>query len=257
MSKDNFQKKMAEYIFFDASPQVLLEPLSYTKKEEAYARLSIYKNNTLFSLSETIIDLLPSVEHVVGRDFLKATAREYLLKNPPTTAILIDIAIDIPEFLLNFKHTKDLKYLSDLAKIDIFRQQSYHACDEEAIDSQILTTLDPGDLVGMKVDFLESCHMLESNYRVGSLWEGIQSESMEELAIDGTEHILIYRHDLHVKTQLLSASMFHFIHSLTQKKTIGDALEETLTLLPDTNIPELISTLFTQEIVATLHKEPL
>ena len=53
-------------------------------------RFSIYRNNVLVALGNSLAGAFPAVKRIVGEDFFKVMARTYVLESPPTSPVLMD-----------------------------------------------------------------------------------------------------------------------------------------------------------------------
>ena len=56
-------------------------------------RFAIYRNNVLFGLSEALAARYPATVQIVGREFFGAMAREFVLRHPPSSPVLLDYGI--------------------------------------------------------------------------------------------------------------------------------------------------------------------
>lgn len=252
MKISNIQKDLTQYVFTNTNIDTVKKYLTNENSDENTERLEIYRNNTLHSLSESIIDLYPSIEHVVGNDFLRATAKEYLKVSPPNSATLLDFALDFPEFLMSFEHTKKYAYLPDLARIDALRHQSYHAADETALTVEQIQNIPLDQLAEYKVQLPSSCYLIESPFKCFTLWENIKKENNSELSVEGNENILIFRNTFLVETISIDDGQAYFIQQLINKIPLGKSLEYTLESFNDYNTALLFSLLITNELIISL-----
>ena len=246
---------MAQYIFTNKDASDLKKILDSSQIDENDERLAIYRNNTLQSLSESVVDLYPSIEHVVGRDFLIATAKEYLKVAPPCSAALLNFGLDFPDFLAVFEHTKNYAYLPDLARIDMLRHQAYHAADEIPLTANQLQKIPLEELAQSRIQLPTSCYILASPFKTYSLWEDIHTPTDNEIQIDGTEHTLIYRNNLHVKTTKISKEAYCFLSKIKNGHTLGNSLEDTQKEHTNCNTSELFALLITYQLIIYAHKD--
>lgn len=251
----DIQHLIAQYVFTNKETSSLKKILNANQVNESTERLAIYKNNTLHSLSESIVDLYPSIEHVVGRDFLIATAKEYLKTSPPHSAALLNFGLDFPEFIATFEHTKNYAYLPDLARIDMLRHQAYHAADETPLSLNQIQQIPLEELAQSYIQLPKSCYTLTSKFKTYSLWEKIHTQDDSEILIDGTEHTLIYRDNLYVKTIRISKEVYFFLEKIKNGCTLGNSLENTLKEHPDCNTSELFASLITYQLIIYVLKD--
>ena len=251
----DMQSLMAQYIFTNKDTSDLKKTLDPNQIDESDERLAIYRNNTLHSLSESVVDLYPSIEHVVGREFLIATAKEYLKVSPPCSAALLNFGLDFPDFLAAFEHTKNYAYLPDLARIDMLRHQAYHTADETPLTANQIQQIPLEELALSQIQLPKSCYILTSEFRIYSLWENIHTQTDNEIHIDSVEHTLIYRDDLHVKTTQISKEEYYFLRKIENGCTLGNSLEDTLKEYSDCNTSELFALLINYQLIIYIHKD--
>lgn len=255
MNVFDIQNLIAHYIFTNKDTSNLKSILDTNQADESAERLAIYKNNTLHSLSESIVDLYPSIEHVVGKDFLIATAKEYLKASPPQSAALLNFGLDFPEFIAAFEHTKNYAYLPDLARIDMLRHQAYHAADETPLSPDQIQQIPIEELAQSYIQLPKSCYTLTSKFRTYSLWEKIHSQDDSEIHIDAAECTLIYRDNLHVKTAQISKEVYCFLNNIKNGCTLGDSLEDTLNQHANCNTSELFASLVNYQLIIHVLKD--
>ena len=252
----DIQNAMTQYIFTNKKDVSNLKNfLDSNQADENNERLAIYKNNTLHSLSESIVDLYPSIENVVGKDFLIATAREYLKVSPPHSAALLNFGLDFPKFLAEFEHTKSYAYLPDLARIDMLRHQAYHAADETPLTPDRIQQIPLEELAQSYIQLPKSCYILTSVFKTYSLWENIHTQADDQIQIGDTECTLIYRHNLHVKTTQISKAEYYFLNKIKNGNTLGNSLEDTLKEHTDCNTSELFASLITYQLIIYVLKD--
>ena len=51
-------------------------------------RFAVYRNNVLVALGNALAGAFPAVGRIVGEEFFRAMARNYVLETPPTSPVL-------------------------------------------------------------------------------------------------------------------------------------------------------------------------
>lgn len=229
----------------EEEPNTFNKTTSQYNQTEHQARLAIYKNNIYQSLSQSLKDLYPSVVNSCGEEFFEALCKVFITRHPPTHRSLLFYGEALPTFLQNFEHTQNYPYLSDLALIDFYRHQSFHAQDQVALTHQEIQNLSIETFSQSKLKFVDSLKMISSQWKVFNLWQismdskkdTIKEESLEaEIDIDGKEYILIYRDDqhtqnikkFHIHTLEINESLYALMIKLQEGSILIDALEECL-----------------------------
>lgn len=117
-------------------------------------RFGVYRNNVIVSLVDALADTYPVVQAMVGVEFFRAMAREFVRVRPPTSPVLALYGAGFAEFIEGFAPAAGLPYLPDLARLELMRVEVYHA-------------LQP------------SVRQLDSRYAVASLWAAHQVDDID------------------------------------------------------------------------------
>jgi hypothetical protein len=112
--------------------------------EPSSRRFSVYRNNVVAGLVETLTDAFPAVHRIVGTDFFRAMAGEYAVAEPPPSAILLDYGAGFADFIARFEPATALPYLPHVARIERAWTEAYHAPEA--------TPLEPAELMSVERD---------------------------------------------------------------------------------------------------------
>lgn len=119
-------------------------------------RFAVYRNNLVVSLVDALADTYPVVQEMVGVEFFRAMAREFVRLQPPSSPVLAHYGAGFAEFIAAFPPAASLPYLPDLARLEMMRVEVYHAAD---------------DAPAMRV--------LHSRHAVASLWSAHQVNDVD------------------------------------------------------------------------------
>jgi hypothetical protein len=100
---------------------------------DAEARLNIYRNNTLISLTECLKSVFPITEKLSDPRFFAYAAHEYIVKHPPKEARLSRYGADFPRFLSEFEPCRDFPIIAEMAALEWMISDSLNQKDEPAI----------------------------------------------------------------------------------------------------------------------------
>ena len=81
-------------------------------------RLSIYRNNVLTRLSETLKEAFPVVRRIVGRAFFDYATHSFIEEHLPSEPCLSAYGTRFPQFLKSFPAASQLSYLADVAQLE-------------------------------------------------------------------------------------------------------------------------------------------
>jgi hypothetical protein len=118
-------------------------------------RFAIYRNNVIVSLVDALADTYPVVQAMVGIEFFRAMAREFVFVRPPASPVLAHYGAGFAEFIAGFPPAASLPYLPDLARLELMRVEVYHAADDTP-----------------------ALRVLQSRHAVASLWAAHQVEDI-------------------------------------------------------------------------------
>ena len=95
----------------------------------ATRRYAIYRNNVTVGLTEALEAGFPVIRKIVGERFFQAMAVVFVRNHPPTSPILAGYGAEMPGFLRGFEPVQHLKYLPDVARLELALRRAYHAGD--------------------------------------------------------------------------------------------------------------------------------
>lgn len=253
MSIAQFQQAMKSHILHGDSTTTLGKFSKPYSEQELKARLSIYRNNTFYSLIEALKDLYPSLVATIGQELLSHVARGYIEKHPPTQACLLTYGHDFPLFLTTSAPLQKYPYLVDLAQLDLLYCLSFHASDEPAVEHQTFAALDIDTLTKAQIKAHSSAHLISSPYAIFDIWQLAKNDGDEHVDPLQRQNILVIRHENTVNLLKIDRGIFIFLESLTQEHPLGEALEiahnKDDQFDPSTAITFLIQSRFSGEII--------
>lgn len=112
---------------------------------------SVYRNTVLKGCVDALCDNFPSVERLVGSDWLRGAATIHARETPPSDARLVFYGERFGDFLDAFEPARQLPYLGDVARLDRLWIEAFTAAQEAPLDLASLT--------GMTASDLAACHL--------------------------------------------------------------------------------------------------
>lgn len=185
-------------------------------------RMDVYRNNVHSSLIDALSSAYPVVERLVGRDFFRAMAREFLRAHMPDRGTLTGFGGELPKFLEGFGPASSLPYLADVARIENAWLTSYHSADCPAVGADALAQVAPQDLGELRFELHPAIQFVRSRYPIWSIWR-TNKEDETPSGIDlsaGGETVCLMRPSTGVE-----------VHCVEQgTAALGDGLQKGLTL---------------------------
>lgn len=221
-------------------------------------RLGIYRNNVLSSLVGALADTFPVTWQLVGAEFFRAMAWQYIRISPPRTPVLAAYGSSFSRFIAQFEPARSVPYLADVAEIEWARTMAYHAADVPPLPQEfVLAIFAHGDAADLTVKCHPSVAVTNSHYAARSVWAAHQGEgSLAGLAIHVAESALVVRAKLDVLVVPLRADGARFIAALLQGMDIASAAALAAHDAAEFDMVEALALLVQHEAVVSIDETP-
>jgi len=242
------QSNFRRFIAGETSPDLLaaiegggLDPTSL---------LSIYRNNTLIVLTETLSTTFPVVRRLVDERFFAYAAHHFIRGgNFPSAPCLVEYGAKFPAFLADFSPAAGIAYLSDVANLEWAINRVVHSATESVltIDSIAGVISDPAK-IRMRIEL--ATRYVASVYPIHQIWQANQQVADPEvIRLEGNgEHLQIRRTEGLQIRHLLPAS-WTFRAVIAGGGTLGNALESALQIDAAFDLPAALAALFEEHLV--------
>jgi hypothetical protein len=115
------------------------------------AAFEVYRNTVFKGCVDALCDNFPTIERLVGIDWLRAAATIHAHETPPDDARLILYGEGFADFLEAFEPARELPYLGAVARLDRLWTEAFVAPQD--------APLDLASLAGMTAADLAACHL--------------------------------------------------------------------------------------------------
>ncbi len=133
-------------------------------------RFDVYRNNVAHSLTDALEVGFPVLARLLGTEFFRAMAGQYLRRHPPSSPLLMFYGEEMPAFLAAFPPVAHLPYLPDVARLELARRQSYHAADAPPIAYERLQLLPADRLLSARLILAPAVRLIRSQWPVHGIW---------------------------------------------------------------------------------------
>jgi hypothetical protein len=192
---------------------------------------AVYRNNVIVSLVNALADTFPVTQTLVGEDFFRAMAREFVRRHPPRSPVLAHYGRQFPAFIGNFPPAVALPYLSDVAQLELAYLAAFHAADTTPLAQETLGAVvqQPEDLSNLVLKLHPSLTTLRSPYAIVSLWAAHQGHG-DISTVDPhlPENAWILRRELAVRVLPMSVGDCLFVSALQNDISLAGAAESAL-----------------------------
>lgn len=192
-------------------------------------RFNIHRNNFVQGLVAALAVRFPAAQRIVGEEFFAAMAREFVLRHPPASPVLLEYGDGFAEFVEAFEPASALAYLPDLIRLDDARVRAYHAADAAPLAPHELSVVSPERLADLAFDIHPSTSVLRSRHPIVTIWAMNMGEA--ELApIEDwiSEDGLVVRPGLRVHVHRLVAGGATLLERLIADAPLGDAAQAAM-----------------------------
>ena len=198
----------------------------------ATKRFDVYRNNVAVSLSDALETAFPVIRKLVGDEFFRAMAGVYLRKHPPTSPVMMFYGAAMPGFLARFGPAKAIRYLPDIARLELALREAYHATDSTPVDAQALAALAPDALMGTRLRIAPATRVVTSDYPIHDIYRANTTPDAPRPVMQA-QSVLFTRPEFDPLLHPLDAAAADCITALQKGQTLGQAIataEATLDL---------------------------
>jgi hypothetical protein len=198
-------------------------------------RFSIHRNNVHLSLVEALADNFPVTQALVGDEFFHAMARLYVQVHKPAHAQLHAYGRNLPQFIDAFGPARGLRYLADVARLEVAWGESWAAADASVLTLAALASQPEEMLLQARVAIHSATRLLRSPWPIGSIWQAHQAGNPDLSALAWqAECVLVTRPEARIELRQLPAGLACFAESLLQQQLrIEQAATATISICPD------------------------
>ncbi|MGB8834653.1 MAG: DNA-binding domain-containing protein [Candidatus Sulfotelmatobacter sp.] len=216
-------------------------------------RLSIYRNNVLSRLSETLKEAFPVVRRIVGREFFDYATHSFIEEHLPSEPCLSAYGTRFPQFLKSFPAASQLSYLPDVAQLEWSISQVVRAAPEKWVPITGLGGLS-GDPAAVRLRLTPRVRYLTSAFRIDQIWMAHQQESddLNHWHIDsGAAYFAVHAGES-LALNVISKATWTFRSYLADGQTLGSATSMALDVDRDFDIPSALVSLFGEHLVTAI-----
>lgn len=193
---------------------------------DADARLRIYRHHVFDSLSTALAATFSTVQALVGEDFFRALAREYIAATPPAGPVLGEYGGDFAGFIERHERARDLVYLADTARLDWALTRAYGSDAGAAMTAQHLAAMAPEAVGDWRPWLRAGVSLLRSAYPVDQIWaisRGADSGTVD-LASGGVA-LVVFQRDDDAAFARVSRGEWVLLEACDGATSLADALE--------------------------------
>lgn len=198
----------------------------------ATRRFNVYRNNVIVSLIDALAARYPVVQKLVGEEFFAAMAREFILKNPPDSPVMLHYGTGFQDFVADFPPVASLPYLADVARLETARRSAYHAEDATPLDPAKLQSITPEAMETLRFQPHPASYLIKSAHAAYAIWYANHADAPLETPLDTPQAALITRPAFDVLVTQLPDGGGAFFGRLLDGGTLAEASEQGMLAAP-------------------------
>jgi len=217
-------------------------------------RFNIYRNNFYVAVINVLKERFPVTERIVGEEFFKATAREFVEQTPPHGQSNLGYGTTFPAFLENFPPVADVPYLAHVARLEWARFKAAVAPDQRQVTSQDFAAVDASQAARVSFTLHPSMRTLSSDYPIYDIWRtNHEDEQVQTLSnASDAQSVLVIRNANGIEVHKIPNGAIEFIKELGSGRTLGDAFERVSDTLTHQEFSTTLSLLLSSGAVTEL-----
>jgi len=195
-------------------------------------RLQVYRNNVFANLTEALRAIYRVTERLVGEEFFRQSARDYVRSVPAESGDLHDYGASFSEYLAGLPAARALPYLRDLASLEWLCHEVFHAADSAPLDPARLARVPAEQHAGLRLRLRPAARLLASRYPVLAIWGLHQDGADPEETVDldaGGDRALVIRRGFEVRLESLGPGEHAWLAALGQGAGLVQAAQRALT----------------------------
>jgi hypothetical protein len=222
---------------------------------DASKRFSVYRNNVVSSLIESMAQTYPAVKIILGEENFATVARIFIAKHPPTSPVMQAYGELFPEFLGEFKPLQHSPFLVDLANVEKNWIAAYHAADANILNGPELADIEPDVLMETRFTAHPATSLITSQYCLYDLFSSRREENRVGLNYEicqSVQAVLITRPQLIVEVNKLDHANAEYFNLLFMQRNFGQAVEAAIGIDSEFNISSAIALMLTSGAMTKL-----
>jgi hypothetical protein len=206
------------------------------------ARLSVYRNTFVGSLTTVLRLSYPAVHRLVGAAFFESMARIFIETEPPRCAYLDRYGAAFPDFVAVFQPAGSLPYLPGVARLEWAVNVALYAPDVPALDLSRFSALGPAHHERLAFAPHPAVGLVRDDYPVDAIWRAVLAQDEAAMASieigSGSVWLLVDRQETAVDVRRIDERSWRFMSDLCAGRPVSEVIEsfpevDSAALLPE------------------------
>ena len=251
----NLQQDFIEHIYKDSSNKII-NSLPYSK-EEARARMDIYRNNIFGNYIGVLSSIYEVVEKLVGEEYFESMAIAFSKKHHSTSGNLDDYGFEFPQFVKGRQKKHGLIYLYEMAKLELLYHKSYFISNKKEFDIKGFQKISEDDFYNLTFTLHPSAFLIKSKFPLFTIWQdNIENDGKKKISLENPELILIDNALGKVMMNKLSEEEFLFLDKISKGKNLYETYKLiTRKIKQECDIGQILQKFITSRLINNFQLE--
>ena len=206
--------------------------------------IAVYRNTSTRGRVDALEANYPTVSRLVGADWFRAAAREFVEALPSDDPVLAAFGAAFPDWLGAFEPAREMPYLAPVARLDRAWTEAHLASDAVPLTTQQATAVGLA-LTALPARLHPSARLFWFDWTAPSLWlaHRFPSEQPDLSWHPEPEGLLIHRPGAEVRARRLSRVEWVFLDACRKGRPFGVASLSARSVRPRTDMSSLFADL--------------
>ena len=219
-------------------------------------RFGVYRNNVMASLIDALAANFPALCKLVGRDYFRALAAEFIRQCPPEQPVLSEFGGKFPAFVAGFPPLADYPYLKDVAEVEWAWLRVYHSANAVPMAADALAKIDPEHLGDVVFTAIPACRIVYSKFPLAQVWRQNRGDVVHGATSEADQAILVSRPEMTVILTGLPQDVALFSELLFFGKTLSAAVAKTTEIHGNFDVSLGLECLLSARVFANISLKP-
>ena len=217
-------------------------PVPSLIKGQIARRYAVYRNNVTVGLIRALEANFPVVRRLLGEEYFAGFARDFAQGHPPQSPLMFQYGAGFAEALERAEDLASYRYLADVARLEIFWRESYHAADAYPLDAGALASVDPEILFECCLQKHPAARLIQSKFAIHAIFAANRPDA-ENHVYDPMQRqcVLVTRPHFDVALHAITPDQFEFFQVLMNAGRLADAMDRAATLEPNFDLPATLA----------------
>ncbi len=187
-------------------------------------RLAVYTQGYAARVSEALREAFPAVAYILGGASFASLAARYAREVPAGLRNLNHVGAALPAFLADDRLSRDLPFLSDLARLEWAVVECFHGELREPFDVASCSAWDMDDWANARVALQASTAIVRSAWPLRELRDARNSErsAIDVDLVERPDCVLVYRSGFEVVTESIGETEASALVCLRAGQRLGE-----------------------------------